>query len=241
MKSLRSVALPRPGRPRISTGIHESKTLALYNAGRGLLARHDHEAFSVAELAKLGRCSVGTFYVRFRDKTAFLSFVIRESFSFSARSLAAKGGIKAVGTTAKARLAASLLTDQFADAEFAGILRAAVKLGFSEPYIRAPLDDYRQAATDQLSAWLAEGRTKQDAHIRAALQIILGTLTDAALSQEGTKALKSGRFQNAFVYLLESAVSGDLKTPSKIATGKPAPKPGPQKSNPPSSRSIRKI
>lgn len=155
--------MPNPGRPRISTGIHESKTLALYNAGRALLAERDYEAISVAQIAKVGRCSVGAFYVRFPDKAAFLSFVIRHSFDFAARSFAdslVNGGIKAVGVPAKAQLAASLLAKQFADPEFAGALRAAFKQGFTEPQCRKPLDLYRDAITDHLSGWLADDRAK---------------------------------------------------------------------------------
>jgi len=169
--------MSRPGRPRISTGIHESKSLALYNAGRALLAGQDCEAFSVAQLAKQGRCSVGAFYVRFPDKNAFLSFVIATSLTFAARSnvdAITHGGIKAVGASAKARLAVSVLTDQFADDEFAGVVRAAVKLGFSEPQYRAPLDQYCSSIADFLVQWLTDGRPKYEAQIRTALQIIFG-------------------------------------------------------------------
>lgn len=266
--------LRRPGRPRISTGIHESKTLALYNAGRALLAVRNYEAFSVAQIAKQGRCSVGAFYVRFLDKTAFLSFVIGHSFDFAARSFAdalANGGIRATGVPAQAQLAVSVLTEQFADPEFAGAVRAAVKLGFSEPDCRVPFDQYKATIADHVTDWLADGRARYEAQIRTALHIILGALTDVALSEDGADSLKSNALQNALVFLLQSAASGAFKSSGKIERPKaskaaskktlpvsalkkppepaskhpskaPAPKPVRQKSPPASpARRIRKV
>jgi AcrR family transcriptional regulator len=211
--------MPRPGRPRISTGIHESKSLALYNAGRALLAARDHEAFSVAQIAKHGRCSVGAFYVRFPDKTAFLSFVIGHSFDFAARSFMdtlANGGIRAIGVPAKAQLAVSRLAEQFADPEFAGAVRAAVKLGFAEPDCRVPFDQYKAAIADHVTDWLADGRARYEAQIRTALHIILGALTDVALSEDGADLLKSNALQNALVFLLQNAASGAYKSSGKF-------------------------
>lgn len=221
------IEVPRPGRPRISSGIHESKTLALYNAGRALLADQDYEAFSVAQLAQQSGCSVGAFYVRFLDKNAFLSFVVGTSFTFAARSFAdavTKSGIRAISTSAKARLAVSSLTAQFADEEFAGVVRAAVKLGFSEPRYRAPLDEYRSATAAFLVHWLMDGRSKYEAQVRAALQIIFGTLIDGDLKEPGGGIVQSASLQSAFVFLLESAVSGSLKLSGKIDNKAPPQK-----------------
>jgi AcrR family transcriptional regulator len=211
--------MSRPGRPRISTGIHESKTLALYNAGCALLATSDYEAFSVAEIARRASCSVGAFYVRFPDKNDFLSFVIRHSFDFAAHAFAdalTNGGVKAIGGQSKVRLAVLLLSEQFADSEFAGALCAAVKLGFSEPMYRVPLDRYREAVTDHLVQWLAADRSKHELQVRSALQIVLGALTDAALSESGAQFLRSGAFQNALVFMLENAASGAIKSGAEI-------------------------
>lgn len=217
--------MPRPGRPRVSTGIHESKSLALYKAARALLAVRDYEAFSVAQIAKLGRCSIGAFYVRFPDKTAFLTFVIGHSFDLAARLFVdalTNRGIKATAVPAKAQLAVSVLTEQFADPEFAGAARAAVKLGFAEPHCRVPFDHYRAAITDHLAIWLADGRTRHEAQIRTALQIILGALTDAALSEDGADLLKSNALQNALVFLLQDAASGAFKSGGKFERKKPS-------------------
>lgn len=209
----------RPGRPRISSGLHESKTLALYNAGRALLAEKDFEEISIAQLAKQAGCSVGAFYVRFPDKNAFLLFVASEIFSFAAQRLAdtlADGDIKAIGNSAKVQLAVSLLIDLFSEDAFAGGVRASVKLGFSEAKYREPFDQFRNLAVRQFTEWFASSSSKSDAQVLAASKIALGTLTDIALSSRGAKAPSLAAIRGALIYLLEAATSGHLKTASKI-------------------------
>lgn len=210
--------MSRPGRPRISVGIDESKTLALYNSGRALLSAKDYDAFSVADVAKGARCSVGAFYVRFEDKDAFLRFVIAESFTSAALQLQNElnsGDFRAVGPSARAQLAVGLLTDQFVDATFAGLVRADVKLALSDAAARSQLADYRDSTTELISEWIVEGRSKQVAQVRTALRIIFGALTDAVLSGGGTQVLGTGSFGTAFIHLLEGSISGDLNSGSK--------------------------
>ncbi len=221
--------MPRTGRPRISIGIQESKTLALYNSGRTLLGGHDYEAFSVAELANGAHCSVGAFYVRFQDKEAFLGFVISESFNSAMQSLAValvSGDSIAVNHAAKARLAVSLLSDQFADSEFAGVVRAAIKLGFSNEALSAPFADFRSAATDLLAEWLADSRSKHIGQTRVALRVILGALTDSVLSEEGASALRASAFRDALVYFLDATISGASRSGGKIDPEKSRKKSG---------------
>lgn len=219
--------MPRPGRPRIATGIHESRTLALYNSGRALLSANDHEAFSVADVAKGAGCSVGAFYVRFADKDAFLRFVIAESFSSAALHLQNElnaGDIKAVGPSARTRLAVSLLIDQFADATFAGLVRADVKLALSDATARSQLADYRDSTTELISEWILGGRSRRVAQVRTALRIVFGALTDAVLSGGGMLALRTGAFRAPFIHLLEGAISGGLISGSESGGKKPGQK-----------------
>jgi AcrR family transcriptional regulator len=220
-----TATMPHPGRPRIVPGIQESKTLALYRAGRALLAGRDFEAVSMAELAAAARLSVGAVYVRFADKTDFLIFLISESV-LQAERLAgdalSQGNIKAIGPAARARRAVAVLTEQFAAAEFAGVLRAAVKLGLTEPRARAPLEAYRAGIIARFAPWIAGEGARTEGAVHAALQIILGALTDAALVPDGARTVSSGAFAAALTHLLESAASGAFKAD--------APKPGPEKS-----------
>jgi AcrR family transcriptional regulator len=210
--------MSRAGRPRISTGLQESKTLAIYNSGRSLLSERDYDAFSVAELANGARCSVGAFYVRFPDKEAFLGFLMAESFSSAVQALAyalTNGDIKAVGTSARTQLAVSLLIDQFADDTFSGVARAAIKLSLSSAFHTATFDDFRSAVIDQLTNWLCDQNFRNEAQIRTALGIIFGALTDTILSDARKQALGTEAFRLALSQLLQSAVSGDLKSGDK--------------------------
>lgn len=228
--------MPRPGRPRITTGIQESRTLALYNSGRALLSVNDYEAFSVADVAKGAACSVGALYVRFADKDAFLRFVIAESFALAALHLQNElnaGDIKAVGPSARARLAVSLMMDQFDDATFAGLVRADVKLALSEATARSQLEDYRDSATELISEWIVERRSRQVAQVQTALRIIFGALTDAVLSGGGTQVLGTSRFRTAFIYLLEGAISGDLNSGTESGGKTGGKKPGQKRSKNP--------
>lgn len=228
--------MPRPGRPRIATGIHESRTLALYNSGRSLLSAKDYDAFSVADVAKGAGCSVGAFYVRFADKDSFLRFVIAESFTSAVLHLQNElnsGGIRAVGSSARARLAVGLLTDQFADATFTGLVRADVKLALSDVTICSMFEDYRASATVLISEWIVGSRSKPVAQVRTALGIILGALTDAALSGGGARILGTGAFRAAFIHLVEGAISGDLNSGRKSGAKTEGKKPDQKRSKNP--------
>lgn len=178
----------RRGR-RVQPGLRDSKTLALYRAALSLLAAKDFDDISVSRLARAGGCSVGAFYGRFADKRRFLEFVISETFreasrrAESALSETAAGG----GSLVKAAEGiAGQISGQFADDEFAGVVRAAVKLGFSDPKSRAPFEDYRAAVTERAAALLKPilGRGGED-RVRAAMQAAFGILTDAAISRTG--------------------------------------------------------
>ncbi len=248
-------ASKRPrGRPRITGTIAESKTLALYRAGRALLASRDYEAVSMAELAASAGLSVGAVYVRFKDKTDFLIFLIGESLLQAERladAALSEGGVKAIGTAARTKRAVTVLTDQFADAEFAGILRTAVKLGLAEPRARAPLDAYRAGLIARFVPWIAGEGVKAEGAVHTALQIILSALTDAALVPDGARTVRSAPFEAALVSLLEQAARASAS--SKPAPGKPgrkspvktpapepaARKPGPKPASVP--RRIRKV
>jgi len=228
--------MPRPGRPRIVTGIHESRTLALYNSGRALLSVNDYEAFSVADVAKGAGCSVGAFYVRFADKDAFLRFVITESFTSAALYLQNQlnsGDIKAVGPSARARLAVAMLMDQFADATFAGLVRANVKLALSDATVCSMLANYRDSVTELTSDWIVGERSRQVAQVRTALGIIFGALTDALLSGGGARVLGTGAFRAAFIHLVEGAISGDLNSGRKSGAKTEGKKPDQKRSKNP--------
>lgn len=174
---------------RVQPGLRDSKTLALYRAALGLLAAKDFDDISVSRLARAGGCSVGAFYGRFADKRRYLEFVIAEAFREASRRAesALSETTAGVGSLEKAaERIAEQISGQFADAEFAGVVRAAVKLGFSDPKSRAAFDDYRVAVTEGAVALLGSylKRGGED-RVRAGMQAAFGILTDAAISKTG--------------------------------------------------------
>src|SRR5215475_13603471 len=50
----------------------------LLNAGQKLIARHSIDALAVADIARAAKCSVGSCYLRFRDKDAFVRALIAQ-------------------------------------------------------------------------------------------------------------------------------------------------------------------
>lgn len=183
---------------RIQTGLQDGKTFALYRATCGLLASHDFEDISVARIAKAGGCSVGAFYGRFPNKKAFLDFLIRETFRQAEKraenTLSENAAIKNNLEKSTQKIAA-YFSEKFSDAEFSGIIRATIKLGFSDPKSRAPFDEYREAVTvctiEMLAPHLRRGR---ESDVREAMQAIIGILTDAVISESppmgpGTKRM----------------------------------------------------
>src|SRR5579872_7327847 len=50
----------------------------LLDAGQRLIARRSVDALSVADIARAANCSVGSFYLRFRDKDAFFRALIAQ-------------------------------------------------------------------------------------------------------------------------------------------------------------------
>jgi AcrR family transcriptional regulator len=53
----------------------------LLNAGQKLIAGHSVDALAVADIARAANCSVGSFYLRFRDKDAFFRALIAQYLS----------------------------------------------------------------------------------------------------------------------------------------------------------------
>lgn len=217
---IRAVAARRRSGKRIQAGLRDSKTFALYRAARGLLTGKDFEEISVSRLAKTGGCSVGAFYGRFPDKIAFLEFLIDETFREStsrAENALADEIAKGLNFEKATGKFAEHISSQFGDEEFVGIVRAAVKLGFSDAKFRAPFDDYREEVTGRAIALLAPHlRRGSEDRIREAMQAAFGILTDAAISKSGYLRPGSTHMNEAL-----SAVIVKLAGTGGILGGKP--------------------
>lgn len=220
----------RRGGKRVHAGLRDGKTFALYRAARGLLGEKDFEEISVARFAKAGGCSVGAFYGRFTDKKAFLEFLVGETFRQAAsraeNALAEEVGKRLTAEKITKRIAEQI-SGQFGDGEFAGIVRVAVKLGFSDPKSRAALDDYREAVINRAIALLApHSRCGSEDRIREAMQAAFGILTDAAISKAGHLRLGSAHMSESLSAVIAKLVdaSGKMAGKSNKANNRGIPK-----------------
>ncbi|MCA8900380.1 MAG: TetR/AcrR family transcriptional regulator [Hyphomonas sp.] len=198
----------------------ESKTLALYREGRSLLARNDLDQVSISQVSQAAGISVGAIYVRFRDKDAFLDFVITNTFIQAKAVFQEQADVRYVPNLA------DLLIRQFSDAEFTGIIRAAVKLGFVDQRHRQPFDEFRafvsQRLADLLLADVKKGeRPQRITYIDSALAILM----HVALFPDSEVDLQEVQTQQVIIDLL-SGKSGSAKplSPKKAGSVKPLSK-----------------
>ena len=152
-----------------------------------MLASNDFEDISVARIAKAGGCSVGAFYGRFPNKKAFLDFLIRETFCQAEKraenTLSENAAIKTSLEKSTQKIT-DYFSEKFSDAEFSGVIRTAIKLGFSDSKSRAPFDEYREAVTERAIEVLAPLlRRGGESDVREAMQAVIGILTDAVISE----------------------------------------------------------
>ncbi|MEO1965562.1 TetR/AcrR family transcriptional regulator [Hyphomonas sp.] len=206
----------RRGRKRVVASLAESKTLALYREGRSLLARNDLDRMSISQVSKAAGISVGAFYVRFRDKDAFLDFVITNTFIQARAIFQEQADARYVPNLA------DLLITQFSDAEFAGIVRAAVKLGFVDQRHREPFDEFRAFVSQHLTALLLADVKKGERRQRiAGIDSALAILTHAALFPDSEIDLQANETQQVIIDLF-SGKSGSTKSlpPKKPGSAK---------------------
>ena len=193
------------GRKRVVASLAESKTLALYREGRSLLARKDLDQVSISQVSKAAGISVGAFYVRFRDKDAFLDFVTTNTFAQVRAIFQEQADVRYVPNLA------DLLIRQFSDAEFAGIVRAAVKLGFMDESHRDPFDEFRAFVSQHLAELLLADVKKGERRQRiAAIDSAMAILTHAALFPSSEAELGEIETQQVIIDLL-SGKSGSSR------------------------------
>lgn len=200
----------RRGRKRVVASLAESKTLALYREGRSLLARKDLDQVSISQVSKAAGISVGAFYVRFRDKGAFLDFVITNTFAQARAIFQEQADVRYLPNLA------DLLLRQFSDAEFTGIVRAAVKLGFVDVLHRAPFDELRTFMSEHLAKLLLADVKKGERRQRIAfIDSALAILTHAALFPDSETDLQQIESQQIIIDLLSGKTGSSKSLPPK--------------------------
>ena len=129
----------------------------------------------VARIAQAAGCSGGAFYERFRNKDAFLDYLIRLRLR--------RGQERAVGVfdparwkrTEPTRIARALVehTVHTFHGHGAGVVKAALKRGHLDPEKMKPLMDYRIAVADRAERLLvprASGVRNRGHAVRAMMQ-----------------------------------------------------------------------
>lgn len=216
---VRAFANGRRGGEHIQAGLRNSKTLALYRAARSLLAEKDFDGISVSRFAKAGGCSVGAFYGRFSDKKLFLEFLIGATFrqaTSRAENVLADEIANGLGFEKAVRNIAEQISGQFGDEEFAGVVRAAVKLGFADPKSRAAFDNYRVEVTGRAIALLAPHlRRGSEDRVCEAMQAAFGILTDAVVSKSGHLRPGSARMSEALSVVISKLAEARGKSAGK--------------------------
>jgi AcrR family transcriptional regulator len=175
-------------RRRSGSEKRDHKGEALTQAGVRLLALHDYDAISVAKIAREADCSVGALYPRFRKKDAFLYHIIASVF----RSLN-NDAVSTLDPSLDPRDSALVRVDRLnrhivasmTGRKAAGVIRAAIKLATVIPTASEPFEAYRKVVSDQAVALLSPKLSETPPQaIRIAVQIVIGTVTDAILQKK---------------------------------------------------------
>lgn len=182
----------------------------LLNAGQKLIARHSVDALSVADIARAANCSVGSFYLRFRDKDAFFRTLIAQYLAEGRDATLAL-----YPNHDGDRLIHELVTETAERfRRYAGLIRSAIRMRMDDSTIWDPIRDSGHFNAGQFIAWLAShhGRSlaaNEELTVRFAFQMLYGTLNNAIINQPGPLDIEDPAFvkqlERAFRLVLNSA------------------------------------
>jgi AcrR family transcriptional regulator len=158
----------------------------MLDAGQRLVAERPFDALSVADIVRAADCSVGAFYLRFRDKDAFFNALIAQYL--------------ALGRAETEELFASHEDDRLISAlivnttsrfhRFAGLIRSAIRKRMEDPTVWEPIRRSGHFNADRFVAWLVQHRRRkltvdEEMPVRFAFQVLYGTLNNALVNQPG--------------------------------------------------------
>ena len=151
-----------------------------------LLERRDLESITIAEIARTAGYSVGAFYARFRSKDEFLEAMLAEHIAHRTTTR------NALFVTLRdedlvSRLIEDLVASYWRRRRFwrAALIRSARDPAFWEPlrkHGREFADGFVSRITERIRRPLT---SKEDANVRFAFQIALGTINNAILNRPG--------------------------------------------------------
>ena len=199
------------------TSGNDGRGRALEDAGIRLLARYDYEQVSMAQIAREAGCSVGAFYGRYRDKEAYLHNLVASAFrTLTQCAQEDLGESQDRNRSAQfiARMIVEHVVSRMTAGKVAGVVRATMKLATVEPLAIEPFEDYREVVAKRAIALLAQtSNTATPRQIRAAIQIVIATVTDAILQKKpGPLVVDSPRLNEA----LHAVLAGYLGLGSRL-------------------------
>jgi len=189
-------ALDRNKRRQSAKGILDRRSVFFHAAGLKLLANADYEKISIAMIAKEAGSSVGAFYYRYPDKTAFLRRLILETFRGLEKEYERKffeaEAVKFRDEVSLSEFVSHIL-DVLSRPGSLGVIRASLKLGTIDPDALLKLSEYRRRITADAEKLFSQGKTGKTApvRVRGALQIIFAAVIDAAQMADSAE-LKAG-------------------------------------------------
>jgi AcrR family transcriptional regulator len=182
----------------------------LLDAGQRLVEKRPFDALSVADIARAAHCSVGAFYLRFRDKDAFLRALIAqylaEGRAETVELFAAHHDDRLIGA-----LVAST-AERFR--RYAGLIRSAIRKRMEDASVWEPIRRSGHFNADCCIAWLAARRgcalqAGEEMRVRFAFQVLYGTLNNALVNEPGPLDIADPAFpvhlERAFRLVLLSA------------------------------------
>lgn len=203
-------SLTAPGRRRAPPpGVHpvrqqrsRERQLALFNAGRTLLERHDFDALSIVDIAAHNGFSVGSFYRRFRDKEAYfaaLQQVVTDEIVQRARDFLDQPRWARVSTPRLAEAIIAMVVQGFRLNR--GVIKASLKHASTQPGAWTPIKRSGAAVVDRIVAVLSPRlagvpAARRELRIRFAMQLVYGTLVNAVLHDPGPIRLEDKRMVN---------------------------------------------
>jgi AcrR family transcriptional regulator len=151
-----------------------------------LLEHTDLEAITIAEITRAAGYSVGAFYARFRSKSEFFEAMLAQHIAHR--------------ETTRNRLLATRPDDELVDAIIEDLVtsywerrrfwRAALIRSTHDPALWEPLRNHGRAFADGLVSRITERirrplTSAEDANIRFAFQLALGTINNAIINRPG--------------------------------------------------------
>lgn len=195
LPTLEWVRPPLQARTRRSLG-------QMLDAAERLVAAKGFDQTSIAEVAQAAGASVGGFYRRFRDKQGLLQ-ALHERFCEEARATAdvALDPVRWAGapTAVVVREFIAFLLRIYR--ERAGSFRAYLAAGMSDETVRRRTEELRAYLHDRLRGLLATrradlGHPDPDLAAAFALDLVLGTLSQAIQLEQGVLGLDDARLDD---------------------------------------------